>query len=45
MEAKIALSLLLSRIPRFERINDEPFEMASGFIVHGVKNLPLKIVR
>lgn len=43
MEAKIALSLLLSRISQFERINDEPLEMARGFIVHGVKNLPLKI--
>lgn len=42
LEAKVALSAILRRLPELSRINDEPLEPARGFIVHGVTCLPLK---
>ncbi len=42
LEAKIALSAVLSRLRRLARENDEPLPPAEGFIVHGYKSMPLR---
>ncbi|WJH33974.1 cytochrome P450 [Paenibacillus sp. CC-CFT747] len=42
LEAKVALTAILDRLPELRRENDEPLEPARGFIVHGVKSLPLR---
>jgi cytochrome P450 len=42
LEARVALSAILRRLPELSRINDEQLESARGFIVHGVTSLPLK---
>jgi cytochrome P450 len=41
LEARVALEVVLRRLPELRRVNDEPLEAARGFIVHGVASLPL----
>lgn len=41
LEAKVALTAVRNRLPELARRNAEPLEPARGFIVHGVKSLPL----
>ncbi|SFJ58850.1 Cytochrome P450 [Paenibacillus sp. UNC496MF] len=42
LEAKVALMAIMSRLPGLVRENDDRLEPARGFIVHGVKSLPLR---
>jgi cytochrome P450 len=42
LEAKVALTAVMNRLPELARRNTEPLEPARGFIVHGVKSLPLR---
>ncbi len=42
LEAKVALTAILRRLPELARVNNEPLEPARGFIVNGVTSLPLK---
>jgi cytochrome P450 len=42
LEAKVALTAVMNRLPELARRNAEPLEPARGFIVHGVKSLPLR---
>ena len=41
LEAKVALETLLRRIPAFRRADEGPLEPVEGFIMHGVKRLPV----
>lgn len=41
LEAKVAIETLLQRIPAFARADQTPYEPVEGFIMHGVKHLPL----
>jgi cytochrome P450 len=41
LETKVALESLLRRIPGFQRADSTPFEPVEGFIMHGIKHLPL----
>jgi cytochrome P450 len=41
LEAKVALETLLRRVPSFEREGSGPYELIEGFIMHGIKHLPL----
>lgn len=41
LEAKAAVEALLRRIPDFRRADESPWEPVEGFIMHGVKRLPL----
>ena len=41
LEAKVALEALVRRIPGFRRADDAALEPVEGFIMHGVKSLPL----
>ena len=43
LEARVALSGFLARIPHFERLDDAPLEPTPGFIVSGVQHLPLRL--
>lgn len=42
LEARVALEAVLRRLPDLRRADDEELEPARGFIVHGVKSLPLR---
>jgi hypothetical protein len=42
LEAKVALTAVMNRLPELARRKAEPLEPARGFIVHGVKSLPLR---
>lgn len=42
LEAQVALDTILRRLPPFERADQEPFELVEGFIMHGVKHLPVR---
>lgn len=41
LEARIVLGAILERLQGLRRIDDAPLEPVSGFIVHGVRHLPL----
>lgn len=41
LEAQVALETILRRLPPFQRTNQEPLELVEGFIMHGVKHLPV----
>ena len=41
LEAKVAIEELLRRVPSFRRGDDAALEPVEGFIMHGVKRLPL----
>ncbi len=41
LEAKVALEALLRRLPELRRADETPYEPVEGFIMHGVKHLPL----
>jgi cytochrome P450 len=43
LEAKVAIEELIRRIPSFRRSDAAPLEPVEGFIMHGVKHLPLAI--
>lgn len=45
LEAKVALSAVLRRLPDLARVDDAPLQPARGFIVHGVTSLPLRFAR
>jgi cytochrome P450 len=42
LEARVALTVILNRLPQLERINQDILQPARGFIVHGVESLPLR---
>jgi cytochrome P450 len=42
LEAKVALTAVMNRLPELARRNTEPLEPARGFIIHGIKSLPLR---
>ncbi|MFC4808633.1 cytochrome P450 [Paenibacillus sp. GCM10023250] len=42
LEAKVALRAIMDRLPGLTRANGDRLEPARGFIVHGVKSLPLR---
>ncbi|MEK3917047.1 cytochrome P450 [Paenibacillus sp. FSL H7-0331] len=42
LEAKVALRVILDRLPNLQRINQDLLQPARGFIVHGVESLPLR---
>lgn len=42
LESRIALTEMLTRLKNLERADDVPLEPVEGFIVHGVKRLPLR---
>ncbi|NHN30774.1 cytochrome P450 [Paenibacillus agricola] len=42
LEARVALMVILKRLPNLARINHDPLQPARGFIVHGVESLPLR---
>ncbi|SFL82207.1 Cytochrome P450 [Paenibacillus sp. 1_12] len=42
LEARVALRVILDRLPNLQRANQEMLHPASGFIVHGVESLPLR---
>lgn len=41
LEARVALAAVLERLPELRRVDDAELEPARGFLVHGVKSLPL----
>ncbi len=41
LEAKVAIETLLRRIPSFSHADAAPWQPVEGFIMHGVKRLPL----
>ncbi len=41
LETKVAIETLLSRVPAFQRADNAPLEPVEGFIMHGIKSLPL----
>jgi cytochrome P450 len=41
LEGRVALEAILRRLPELRRVNDAELEPARGFIIHGVKSLPL----
>lgn len=41
LEARVALEAILGRLPGLHRVDDAELEPARGFIIHGVKSLPL----
>jgi cytochrome P450 len=43
LEANLALGALIRRFPRLRRSGAEPLEPVEGFILHGVKRLPLAV--
>jgi cytochrome P450 len=43
LEAGLALSAFLGRFPRFLRAGSGRLEPVEGFILHGVKHLPLTL--
>ncbi|HLN65276.1 MAG TPA: cytochrome P450 [Symbiobacteriaceae bacterium] len=45
LEARIALGAVLERLHDLTRVDGAPLEPVSGFIVHGVKKLPLRFTR
>lgn len=42
LEARVAMSAILRRLPELQRVDDAELEPARGFIVHGVTSLPLR---
>lgn len=43
LEALVALDTLLERFQSLQRLNNDAFEPVEGFIMHGVKSLPLAL--
>jgi cytochrome P450 len=41
LEAKIALNLMLERLPNIQRVRDIPLQPSSSYILQGVKHLPI----
>ena len=41
LEAKLALNIMLDRLPGDWHVADEPLEMVKSFVVFGVKKLPM----
>jgi cytochrome P450 len=41
LEAKVAIETLLRRVTDFQRADAGAYEPVEGFIIHGVKRLPL----
>jgi cytochrome P450 len=41
LEAKVALNLMLQRLPNIQRVRDIPLQPSSSYILQGVKHLPI----
>jgi cytochrome P450 len=41
LESRIALSLILKRLPNLHRLRDDPLEAQDSLVVYGVKRLPM----
>ncbi|HLI06745.1 MAG TPA: cytochrome P450 [Ktedonobacteraceae bacterium] len=41
LEAKVALGLMLERLPNIQRVRDIPLQPSSSYILQGVKHLPI----
>jgi cytochrome P450 len=42
LEARVALNAILTRLPNLRRAEDGSFELIDGFVLHGLKRLPVE---
>jgi cytochrome P450 len=45
LEARVALHALLNKLARLHRTEEGPFELIDGFVLHGLKRLPVEFER